>query len=71
MNDSTAKDREFLKQSLRRHGITHEDVATAIDSGRSTVSLWLAGEVSSPALDKAIPAYVAGLERGKLIGVTA
>ena len=44
--------------------MAQQEVAEACGVGRSTVTLWLKGEVSSPALDKAIPAYVAGLERG-------
>ena len=49
---------------MRRLDVSQKIVATVLDVHPTTVSLWLKGEVSSPMLDKAIPAYVAGLERG-------
>ena len=57
-------ERNLLKTVLKRNNVTQTQVAEACGVNHSTVSLWLKGEVSSPALDKAIPAYVAGLERG-------
>lgn len=60
--NTTVDVRGDLKATLKRLGFTHEKVSEAVGCGRSTVSLWLQGEVSSPALDMAIPAFVHGLE---------
>lgn len=63
MPDSNAPDRSEFRTALRRHGVPQKDVAETIGVSETTISLWLKGEVSSPKLDAAIPAYVAGLER--------
>ena len=60
----TQIERTGLRSTLRRLDVSQKIVATVLDVHPTTVSLWLKGEVSSPMLDKAIPAYVAGLERG-------
>ncbi len=64
MDTNSTPTREQLRATLDRFKVTHLTAAEAIGVGRSTVSLWLQGEVSSPALDKAIPAFVRGLEIG-------
>lgn len=61
MQEFTATDRDEIRKALHRAGVTHDKLASACKVSRPTVSLWLAGEVSSPALDKAIPAFASAL----------
>jgi transcriptional regulator with XRE-family HTH domain len=64
MNQSIAIDRAEIRTKLDRMGVLHKDMADACDVSKATISAWLKGDVSSPALDKAIPAFVRGLEIG-------
>lgn len=63
MQDSTAPERSELKATLRRYGVLQREVAECIGVSETTIVFWFKGELSSPKLDAAIPAYVAGLER--------
>lgn len=65
MPENTTQARSEYRNDLRRFGATQKTLADVIGVHESTVSLWLKGEVSSPMLDKAIPAYVAGLKFSK------
>lgn len=64
MDTNSTPTREQLRSTLERFKVTHLAAAEAIGVGRSTVTLWLKGEIDSPALDKAIPAFIRGLEIG-------
>jgi len=59
------EDRNAVRTVLKEHDITHEEVAKLLDVSRPTITLWLAGEVSSPKLDVGITAFAAGLERSR------
>jgi transcriptional regulator with XRE-family HTH domain len=61
MQDFTATDREAIRRALREAKVTHDQIAAACAVSRPTITLWLSGDISSPALDKAIPAFAAAL----------
>ncbi len=71
MNDTTATERAEIRAKLDRFGVLHKDMAEACDVSKATISAWLKGDVSSPALDKAIPAFVRGIEIGMAVRQTA
>lgn len=60
----TAANRPEMKAEIQRLGIAQVEVSDACEVSKATVSAWFSGDVSSPALDKAIPAYVNGVLRG-------
>lgn len=61
MEQFNARDRDAIRDVLRTAKVTHDQVAIACHVARTTISLWLAGQVDSPALDKAIPAFASAL----------
>lgn len=64
MPQFTANERVELKAEIQRLGVLQNEIASACGVSKVTVSCWFSGDVSSPALDKAIPAYVIGVKRG-------
>jgi transcriptional regulator with XRE-family HTH domain len=64
MNDTTPIDRGEIRSKLDRFGVLHKDMAEACNVSKATISAWLKGDISSPALDKAIPAFIRGIEIG-------
>jgi len=48
-----------LRKVFADHGITHQQVAWAMDVARVTVTLWLQGRIQSRRLDRDIPAFAA------------
>lgn len=64
MPEFTSSDRDAIKATIRRRGVLQDELAEALGVSKSTISSWLSGDITTAPLDKAIPAYVAGLERG-------
>jgi transcriptional regulator with XRE-family HTH domain len=64
MPNSTTFDRAEIKALMKRAGVRQADIAKACGVSTPAVNGWLKGDNFSAALDKAIPAYIAGLQRG-------
>jgi transcriptional regulator with XRE-family HTH domain len=60
----TATDRAAIKAAIQSMGVLQAEIAEECGASKTAVSVWLNGGFSSPSLDKAIPAFVAGVSRG-------